>query len=108
MKKALRIVSRLLLAVAGLAVAAVIALQYEQIISRNLALSHALNSTRAEIAALKAKEQKQERVIERLSDPRGAIPEIHDRLHVVLPREELIYLKQLPSPAPQPTSTERL
>jgi hypothetical protein len=29
-----------------------------------------------------------------LSDPRGSIPEIHDRLHMVGPHEEIIYLKR--------------
>ena len=106
MKRAMRLASRLVLAGAGLAVVAMIAIQYERIVVRNLALSHTLGSTRADVAALKAKERKQKRLIERLSDPRGAIPEIHDRLHAVSPHEELIYLKTLPTPAARPKDPE--
>jgi cell division protein FtsB len=77
------------------------AIQYERVVVRELALSRALNATRAEVAALKEKERKQRRTIERLSDPRGAVPEIHDRLHLVSGREELIYVKGAESPAPE-------
>jgi len=34
------------------------------------------------------------REIRRLSDPRGAVPEIHDRLHLVGDKEAIIYLKR--------------
>jgi hypothetical protein len=35
-----------------------------------------------------------------LSDPRGALPEIHDRLRLVRPGEVLIFVSPAPSPAP--------
>jgi hypothetical protein len=87
---------------AGLVVVALVVMQYERIITRNLALSHALSSTRAEISNLRLKERKQTRMIDRLSDPHGVIPEIHDRLHLVSPHEELIYLKPAPPPKASP------
>jgi len=102
-KRLFRLAGRLVLVGAGLAIAALIVIQYERIVARNLALSHALSVTRADVSSLRAKERKQKRVIERLSDPRGAIPEIHDRLHVVAPHEELIYLKMAPARAAKAT-----
>ena len=56
------------------------------------------------LASLRAKERRQLRTIARLSDPRGAIPEIHDKLRLVGPHEELIFLEGLPSPTPEPES----
>jgi cell division protein FtsB len=102
MKKVMRLAGRLAVLAACFVVATVVVIQYGRIVARNVALSHALVSTRAEISVLRAKERKQKRLIERLSDPHGAIPEIHDRLHVVAPHEELIYLKLAPSRAPEP------
>jgi cell division protein FtsB len=102
MKRLMRLAGRLTVLVACFVVATVVVIQYGRIVARNVALSHALASTRAEISVLRAKERKQKRLIERLSDPHGAIPEIHDRLHVVAPHEELIYLKPAPSRAPEP------
>jgi len=101
-KRILRLVGRVVMVGAGLVVVAMIVMQYERIIARNLALSHALSSTRAEISSLRVKERKQARTIDRLSDPHGVIPEIHERLHVVAPHEELIYLKAAPASAPPP------
>jgi len=102
----MRFAGRLSVLAACLVVTTVVVIQYGRIVARNVALSHALASTRAEVSTLRAKELKQERVIERLSDPHGAIPEIHDRLHLVAPHEELIYLKpafaRMPEPPPQP------
>ena len=106
MKNVMRLASRVMLAGAALAIVALVAVQYERVVERNVALSHALSATRADISSLKLKERKQRRLIERLSDPHGAIPEIHDRLHVVAPHEELIYLKSA-TPAPQSKSGER-
>ena len=102
MKKLMRVAGRLAVLAACFVVTTVVVIQYGRIVARHVALSHALASTRAEISVLRAKERKQKRVIERLSDPHGAIPEIHDRLHVVAPHEELIYLKPAPSRAPEP------
>jgi cell division protein FtsB len=96
----LRAAGRIGLACSALAIVTVVAIQYEGIIVRNVALSRDLAATRADLAALHETKIKQLREIRRLSDPRGAIPEIHDRLRLVTSHEELIYLKGVPTAAP--------
>jgi cell division protein FtsB len=76
----------------------VVATQYVRAVQHNVELSRQLAQTRSEISALSAKRDQDERDITRLSDPRGAIPEIHDRLKLVGPHEAIVYLK---SPAPR-------
>ncbi len=84
--------------IAGLAVAAtvvvVVGMQYARIIQRNLDMAGALASEQRDVAALRARRTEQDREIRRLSDPVGAIPEIHDRLHLVGDHEAIIYLKR--------------
>jgi len=71
-----------------------IGVQYARVIGRNMALAHELRDVERDMAALKTKRAQQERDIRRLSDAHGAIPEIHDRLHLVGDREAIIYLKR--------------
>ena len=72
---------------------AVVGVQYARVIGRNVALAHELRAVDGDVAALKTKRARQMREIRRLSDPHGAIPEIHDRLHLVGDKEAIIYLK---------------
>ncbi len=81
------------LAVAGV-VALMIAAQYAHIIHRNVSYMMQLRGVQDDISALERKRIDQEREIARLSDPQGAIPYIHDRLHMVGDHEEIIYLKR--------------
>ncbi len=76
-----------------------IAVQYAHVIHRNVSYTLQLHDVQSDIAALERKRIEQQREIARLSDPEGAIPEIHDRLHLVGDREAIIYLKRhdLPS-----------
>ncbi len=90
----MRTIGRLGIIVVALIVFSVIGLQYARVIGRNIALARELHGVQADVAALKTKRRQQDREIRRLSDPRGAIPEIHDRLHLVGDREAIIYLKQ--------------
>ncbi|BDE06951.1 hypothetical protein WPS_22270 [Vulcanimicrobium alpinum] len=90
----IRAAGRICVVGVALVVISLIGVQYARIIGRNLALAGELRSTDAEIAALRAKQAQQEREIRRLSDPHGAIPEIHDRLHLVGDKEAIIYLKR--------------
>ena len=78
----------------ALVVVALIGVQYARIIGRNVALAHELRDVQRDVAQLSAKRAQQVRDIRRLSDPRGAIPEIHDRLHLVGDKEAIIYLKR--------------
>jgi hypothetical protein len=95
-----RLAGRLCLVAMCLLVGGLIVVQYSKIIARNIALSRSVAAARIDVGALREKRGKQLRDIERLSEPDGAVPEIHDRLHLVFPREELIYVKGAPTPAP--------
>jgi len=74
--------------------ALMIAVQYGHIIRRNVSFALQLRNVQADIATLEQKRIAQQREIARLSDPVGAIPEIHDRLHLVGDHEEIIYLRR--------------
>jgi len=93
-KRTLRALGRLGVACVALAFATIVGTQYARIIGRNIALSSELGAAQSDIRALQEKEVFQEREIKRLSDPRGAIPEIHDKLHLVADGEAIIYLKK--------------
>jgi cell division protein FtsB len=75
------------------AVLALVGVQYAHVIGRNVALARELHSVEHDIVSLRAKEIQQKQQIRRLSDPRGAIPEIHGRLHLVRDKEAIIYLE---------------
>ena len=74
--------------------AVLIGVQYARIIERNVAYIQQVHEVESDVTALEQKRDEQLRQIQRLSDPNGAIPEIHDRLHMVGPHEEIIYLKR--------------
>lgn len=89
----LRLAGRLVLAAVAIAVAGMVAIQYHKIVAKNLALAHVLRSERSDVAVLREKRRVMQHTIGRLSDPRGVVPEIHDRLHLVGSHEAIIYLK---------------
>lgn len=93
----LRATGRALVAAALLGSILMIGIQYARMAHRNLVLAHALAATQSDIARLDRERLRREATIKRLEDPHGAIPEIHDRLHLTLPNEAIIYLKK---PAP--------
>ena len=95
---ALRLLGRLGVVCVALVAFSVIGVQYARLIGRNIALAHDLRDVERDVAGLKTKRVQQERDIRRLSDPRGAIPEIHDRLHLVGEHEAIIYLKRGKTP----------
>jgi hypothetical protein len=74
--------------------AILIAVQYARIVERNVAYMQQVHDVESDVSTLELKRDKQLRQIQRLSDPRGAIPEIHDRLHMVGEHETIIYLKR--------------
>ena len=98
--RVVRLLGRLGIVAVGLLFLTLVGIQYEQIVARNISLQRTVDAERADIAALKEEARKKRLTIERLSDPEGAIPEIHDRLHLVSPHEELIYVKGLPTAEP--------
>jgi hypothetical protein len=88
-----RLAGRLGITALALVILALVGVQYAHVIGRNLALAHELHSVEGDVVSLRAKKTQQEQQIRRLSDPRGAIPEIHDRLHLVRDKEAIIYLE---------------
>ncbi len=84
---------RLALAALVLGVLAVVAIQFEGIVAKNVAVASEVRASRTEIARLEAREVQQRRTIARLRTPLGALPEIHDKLHLVGPNEEIIFLR---------------
>jgi cell division protein FtsB len=85
----------------ALGLAAVIALQVARVVRHNLVLADELSSLRRDVRDLEKKQAGQRRTIERLRDPQGAVPEIHDRLRLVRPDETIIYVKRSGSGATQ-------
>jgi hypothetical protein len=94
MRFALRMLSRI--AVIGIvgAFIVVVGLQYARIIGKNAGMADQLAAAQNDVRALQAKRAEQDQRIRRLSDPAGAIPEIHDKLHLVGDHEAIIYLKK--------------
>jgi hypothetical protein len=90
----LRLLARLGIAAIGSTFAVLIGVQYARIIERNVAYVQQVHQVESDVGALETKRAEQLRLIRRLSDPRGAIPEIHDRLHLVGDHEAIIYLKR--------------
>jgi len=90
----LSILARLGIAAIGSTFAVLIGVQYARIVERNVAYMQQVQQVESDVTALEAKRDQQLRQIRRLSDPRGAIPEIHDRLHLVGDHEAIIYLKR--------------
>jgi hypothetical protein len=85
-----------------LAALTVVGLQYARIIQRNVSLARVLSSINADIGSLRAARDDRLAHIRRLEDPQGAIPEVHDRLHMLRPGESIIYWK---GGTPQPQAT---
>jgi len=88
-----RFFSRLAVAAMVLVVLAMISIQFARIVNENVAMARSLSAAQRDIAALRQRRRSEQREIRRLMDPRGAVPEIHERLHLVAPNETIIYVK---------------
>jgi cell division protein FtsB len=91
---------RVAVAAVGLLVLVLAGVQFARVIGQNLALAHQLASASADVHSLQAREARQLEQIRRLEDPQGAIPEIHQRLRLVRPNEEIIFVSPVPSSTP--------
>jgi cell division protein FtsB len=98
----LRLLAHVGIAAIGATFAVLIGVQYTRIIGRNIAYVQQIHQVEADVAALERRRDEQRRTIARLSDPQGAIPEIHDRLHLVRDHEAIIYLKRHDAPPERP------
>lgn len=96
----MRLAGRLALALVVVTVLGVIAMQFEGIVAKNVAIAHELSSVRSDVVALHARAVRQRATIDRLRTARGAVPEIHEKLRLVGPHEELIYLRGADVPTP--------
>ncbi|HEY5339405.1 MAG TPA: hypothetical protein VIK27_00130 [Candidatus Aquilonibacter sp.] len=98
----LRSLARLGVVAIGGTFAVLIGVQYARIVERNFAYMQQVSQVEHDVSSLEHKRDEQLRQIRRLSDPRGAIPEIHDRLHLVGDHEAIIYLKRHDAGASDP------
>ena len=96
----IRLAGRLTAVALGLLIFTLVGIQFARVIGENVAMMRQLTTVRADIAALEKCNAEQRREIERLRDPLGAIPEIHDRLRLVRANETIIFVSPAPSSAP--------
>jgi cell division protein FtsB len=96
----LRFFSRLIFGLVAVVVFTLVSIQFARIVDENVAMAHSLSSVQQDIQTLREHRRQGERQLHRLLDPEGAVPEIHDRLHLVRPNEAIIYIK--PAPASHP------
>ena len=97
----LRFAGRVTAAAIGILIVTLVGIQFARAIGENLAAMQQLSQLRADITALRARRDEQQRELARLRTPEGAVPEIHDRLRLVRPNETLIFVSPQP-PAPEP------
>ncbi len=90
---AVRLCGRLAFVALALVVFTLVSIQFGRIVKENIAMARSLADVQRDVANLQIQKREQERELRRLSDPEGAIPEIHERLHLVGPNEAIIYLK---------------
>jgi cell division protein FtsB len=88
----------------ALLVSTLVGIQFARAIGENLSAAHELAAVRSDIAALRARRDEQQQELQRLRDPQGAIPEIHDRLRLVRPNEALIFVSPAPPAAESPVA----
>ncbi|HTV72956.1 MAG TPA: hypothetical protein VME66_04535 [Candidatus Acidoferrales bacterium] len=100
MKALLRVIGRCIALAVVFACAMLVAVQYWRLFEQNLSLSAQFASAEQDVTALRTLREQQLREIRRLSDPQGAIPEIHDRLRMVGKNEALIYVIPPPTETP--------
>lgn len=98
LRPALRAVGRSISAAVVLLFVTLVAVQFARAIAQNVAAARHLAAIKADIASLERLRVDQQRELQRLRDPQGAIPEIHDRLRLVRANEALIFVSPAPAP----------
>lgn len=93
-----RLFSRLIFGLVAVVVFTLVSIQFARIVNENIAMARSLSSVQEDVEALRDHKRREERELRRLMDPEGAIPEIHDRLHLVRPNEAIIYVRPAPPP----------
>ena len=82
--------------VAAVAFFVLVSIQFARIVNENLAMARSLSEARQDIDTLRERRREQARELRRLLDPEGAVPAIHEQLHLTRPNEAIIYLKATP------------
>lgn len=95
-----RLFSRLIFGLVAVVVFTLVSIQFARIVNENIAMARSLSSVQEDVAALRDHKRREERELRRLMDPEGAVPEIHDRLHLVRPNEAIIYVRAAPASRP--------
>ena len=90
-------VRRLAFGLLVVVVTALVSIQFARIVHENLAMAHSLASIERDVRDLRVRRNEQVHEIRRLLDPQGAVPAIHDQLHLVRPNETIIYVKHAPA-----------
>jgi cell division protein FtsB len=96
----LRLAGRITASAVALLVFTLIGVQFARVIGENVAMASQLSGINGDIVSLKARRARQLRELERLRDPEGAVPEIHDRLRLVRPNEAIIFVSPAPAASP--------
>ena len=93
-----RLFSRLIFGAVAVVVFTLVSIQFARIVNENIAMARSLSEVQQDVATLQQHKREEERELRRLLDPEGAVPEIHDRLHLVRPNEAIIYVKPQHAP----------
>jgi cell division protein FtsB len=96
----LRFAGRLATVSVAILILLMVSVQFTRIIGQNVAMARELSSVRNDITTLRLRREREQREIERLESPDGAIPEIHERLRLVRPNEVLIFVSPAPAQTP--------
>lgn len=99
-KPVLRLAGRLVATALATLFVTLVVVQFIRVIEQNIAAQRQLAQLRDDVAQLQRRRDQQIRELTRLRDPDGAIPEIHDRLRLVRPNEEIIFVSPAPSASP--------
>ncbi len=91
----LRLAGRIALVAVVACVLALVSIQFEGIVAKNVAMAREVDRSRADIVALEKRERAQQVTLRRLSTPVGAVPEIHEKLRMVGPHEEIFVVHGL-------------
>ena len=94
-----RLFSRLIFGAVAVVVFTLVSIQFARIVNENIAMARSLSSIQQDVATLREHKRQDERELRRLLDPEGAVPEIHDRLHLLRANEAIIYIKPASQPA---------
>lgn len=93
---------RVAIALIAAGVIGVFGMQFEEILAKNVTLAQDVAQSRARATELRDRIVRERRTIDRLRDPAGTMPEIHDELKLLGPHEEIIYVRGAPARTPAP------